>query len=75
MVNFFPLIFFISGDLCDIPITSPIFKVKDPILPSQSTPNNAGLIVGVVSIILITIVIAIIIYYKYVLLLLLLLLY
>ncbi|MPC10677.1 Platelet endothelial aggregation receptor 1 [Portunus trituberculatus] len=51
-------------DMCDIPITSPIFKDKDPVLPKQSTHNNAGLIVGVVSIILITVVIAIIIYYR-----------
>lgn len=39
-------------------------KDLDIVLPSTSGPNNAGLIVGVVSIILITIVIAVTIYYK-----------
>lgn len=58
--------FFLSaGDMCDIPITSPIKTSDVPYLPTTpSGSNNAGLIVGVVSIILITIVIAIIIYYR-----------
>lgn len=51
--------------MCDIPITSPIKTSDVPFLPTTpSGSNNAGLIVGVVSIILITIVIAIIIYYR-----------
>lgn len=55
----------LPGDMCDIPITSPIVKEHDEVLPRRPLPpNNAGLIVGVVSIILITIVIAIVIYYK-----------
>lgn len=50
--------------MCDISITSPIIKDKDLVLPNTSGPNNAGLIVGVISIILITMVIAITIYYR-----------
>ncbi|XP_045583404.1 protein draper isoform X1 [Procambarus clarkii] len=53
-----------EGDMCDISITSPIIKDKDLVLPNTSGPNNAGLIVGVISIILITMVIAITIYYR-----------
>lgn len=52
-----------EGDMCDIPITSPIIK-EEPVIPASSSPNNAGLIVGVVSIILIIIVIAVVLYYR-----------
>ncbi|XP_076063535.1 uncharacterized protein LOC143038370 isoform X2 [Oratosquilla oratoria] len=52
------------GPDCNIAISGPITQSFPP--PAKSTPerSNAGLVVGVVSIILITVVVAIIIYYR-----------